>query len=58
MTKSDYARQITEIMDSMTGGMEYPESFECDVDVCWLKRMPAEAAAAKLLADYDNPNAE
>lgn len=57
MTKSDYTAQITEIMDGMTGGMEYPDSFESDAEFCWPKRMPPAEAATKLLADYGNPNA-
>lgn len=52
MTRTTYAAKITEIIDAATGGREYPESFDADVDACFARRMPAEDAAEKLLADW------
>lgn len=52
MTRSDYASEITTIIDDQTGGVEYPDSFDGDVEACFLARMPVEQAAAKLQADW------
>ena len=52
MTRTEYGAKVTEIIDAATGGFEYPESFEADVEVCFVKRMTPEAAAEKLMADY------
>jgi hypothetical protein len=52
MTRTEYGAQVTAIIDAATGGFEYPESFESDVDACFNRRMTPEQAAEKLLADY------
>lgn len=52
MTEGNYAAKVTAIIDNLTGGFEYPDSFDNDVAVCFLRRLSPENAAEELLADY------
>ena len=52
MTRTEYGVQVTAIIDARTGGYDYPDSFDSDVDVCFMRRMTPESAAEKLLSDY------
>jgi hypothetical protein len=55
MTQSMYAAKITEIIDAQhPDGYVYPESFDSDVAACFARRMTPEAAAEKLLADWQS----
>lgn len=53
MTQSEYAARITSLVTENAGpNFEFPDSFDGDVQACFLRRMTPEAAAAKLLADW------
>lgn len=54
MTQSEYAGEITRIIDEMTGhSFQYPETFESDVAACFLAHTPVEQAAEKLFEEWD-----
>lgn len=54
LTESFYAAEITEILDDHFGPyFEYPESFESDVHVCRMLKLPVMGAAEKLIRDYE-----
>ena len=54
MTRSEYGALVTAAIDAAAGGTEYPESFDADVDACFLRRESVEAAAEKLRAEYQS----
>jgi len=53
MTRSEYASAITKTIDEATGyTAEYPESFESDIDACFLQRLSVEDAYEKLYEQW------
>ena len=53
MTRTMYGALVTAVIDERTGhSFEYPDSFEADVDACFMRQLTPEGAADKLLADY------
>jgi len=57
MTATQYGAKITAIIDERTGGFEYPESFESDVNACFVRWMSPQSAADELLAAYADSQA-
>ena len=59
MTHSEYASEITRIIDEQTGhSVEYPDSFESDVEACFVRRMSVEDAAEHLYNEWFEDSAE
>jgi hypothetical protein len=51
-TMTNYAAEVTRLMDAAYPEANYPESFETDVAACFARRISAEEAAERLMADY------
>ena len=52
MTRTEYGAKVTALIDEASGGFEYPDRFEADVDSCFVRRLTPEDAAVELLATY------
>lgn len=52
MTLGLYIGIVTAIIDAQFDGFIFPDGFDSDVDICFVRRMTPEEAAEELLADY------
>jgi hypothetical protein len=52
MTLTAYAAKVTFLIDDRIEDFSFPESFESDVEACFLRRMSPEDAAEHLLATW------
>ena len=48
----EYEEAVRRLIDELTGGFDYPESFGADVAACFHQRLEPAAAAEKLLDDW------
>jgi hypothetical protein len=53
MTLSTYSALITARINSSNPGVTYPDSYREDVEVCFQQRLSVDAAATKLVRDWD-----
>lgn len=53
MTLTQYAAAVTDLIDPAAArGYEFPDSFDSDVEACFLQRLSPEQAAEKLTTEY------